>query len=159
MSGRIKKPTTTPYYHGSFETPGAIARFLNQGRDVNMRDRYGATPIFIAAANGDIPMVKKLLSFGADPNLRSNMRAILFWPIFNHEPKLVEILIDAGAQVDDMDLGGTNALHVALKYREEALEQRIADADRVIEIIREKVPAEKLMEWWCERPNEGGRSL
>src|SRR5437588_12297541 len=45
------------------------ARLLIQaGANVKLADRYGVTPIYLAASNGNAAMIKLLLDSGADAN-------------------------------------------------------------------------------------------
>lgn len=46
--------------------------FINQGTDINTRDAFGNTPLMIAAINGYLIMVDRLLIEGADTTLRNN---------------------------------------------------------------------------------------
>src|SRR5688572_463756 len=41
---------------------------VNAGADVTLATRYGVTPLFLAASNGNTDMIRMLLDAGADPN-------------------------------------------------------------------------------------------
>lgn len=55
----------------SLDSPEKILVLLKAGANVNARNAYGATPLFNAAAFGDIASVKVLVSHGANVNLRN----------------------------------------------------------------------------------------
>jgi ankyrin repeat protein len=47
------------------ETVGLL---IQAGANVKVKDRYGFTPLYFAAANGNAAVIRKLLEAGADPN-------------------------------------------------------------------------------------------
>lgn len=49
-----------------------VARLLDAGADINMRNGEGWTPLHVAAEQGMVRMVKYLLARGADPNAKTN---------------------------------------------------------------------------------------
>lgn len=49
----------------------AVKELLSDGKDPNVRQSDGFTPLMIAAANGDTAIAQALLAARADPNLRS----------------------------------------------------------------------------------------
>lgn len=55
------------YYNQEAE----VARLLDGGADVNMRNAEGWTPLHIAAEQGQVRMVRYLLARGADPNAKT----------------------------------------------------------------------------------------
>jgi ankyrin repeat protein len=51
---------------------GIVEALLDSGAEVNVRDRYyGHTPLMTAAGFGNLPLVRLLVSRGADPTLRA----------------------------------------------------------------------------------------
>jgi len=50
--------------------PAAVRELLADGKDPNVRQSDGFTPLMIAAANGDTAIAQALLAARADPNLR-----------------------------------------------------------------------------------------
>lgn len=49
-----------------------LEELLDKGGNVNAQDRYGATPLMIAAYNGDKESVRVLLAHGADTRHTDN---------------------------------------------------------------------------------------
>jgi len=49
----------------------AVKELLDDGKNPNVRQRDGFTPLMVAVANGDADIAGMLLAKGADPNLRS----------------------------------------------------------------------------------------
>jgi ankyrin repeat protein len=45
---------------------------VQQGADVNVRNRYGETPLYYAAAVGEKEAAQVLLELGADPDVKNN---------------------------------------------------------------------------------------
>ena len=56
-------------YHDETEL---AERLIDLGANVNARNRYGISPLYLACLNGNESIVKRLLSEGADPNTAIN---------------------------------------------------------------------------------------
>ena len=50
----------------------AVELLLNSGTDIEVKNRYGSTPMYIASARGHIDVVKLLLNHGADIEMKDN---------------------------------------------------------------------------------------
>ena len=55
----------------------AVKELLDDGKNPNVRQRDGLTPLMVAASNGDTEIASMLLAKGADPNLRAGGRSAL----------------------------------------------------------------------------------
>jgi ankyrin repeat protein len=86
-----------------------VRNLLKAGADVNEElAELGLTALMIAAARGDIEMLKLLLAAGANPNASGGVAHVGFWTVLtvamNRQNKnrleLVDTLIAAGAQVN-----------------------------------------------------------
>lgn len=55
-----------------------VTHYLEQGADISFQDEEGNTPIIIAVGNHNYKLVELLLSYGADINIRNNLRQTVF---------------------------------------------------------------------------------
>jgi ankyrin repeat protein len=115
-------------------------KLVDYGADVNARqtkeptadmegrndlNRYGATPLFLAARSVDVPLMETLLGLGADPFIAnvdgdSPLMVAAGVGVYSQgeSPGLpeesadaVKILLDLGAPVNDVDKNGETAMH------------------------------------------------
>lgn len=83
------------------------------------------TLLMRAAFQGNLPVVRQLLEYGADVNFQSreteNMTALMLACDWNgcRNTSIVDLLIEAGADVNLLDRRNQNALHKACDAREE----------------------------------------
>jgi len=91
----------------------------------NSLNRYGATPLFLAAKSVDVPLMQTLLELGADPfiaNVEGDSPLMVAAGVGvysqgespgapEESADAVKILLDLGAPVNDVDKTGETALH------------------------------------------------
>jgi ankyrin repeat protein len=120
----------TPLMAATYKGQTAIVdTLLAHGAVVDARSHSGVTALMLAAMRGDIGIVRMLLSAGADVNARSknNETALILaaWnqefdddkqPAWYDQPKLVQILLDAGADISMTTRDGNGPLHGATSY-------------------------------------------
>ena len=84
-----------------------LARLIPEGADIDARNKYGMTPLMIAATRGHSPFVVWLVEHGADLNHTAKyaMSALMLAVVYGHTD-VVEELIKAGAR---SDIRGTGA--------------------------------------------------
>ena len=88
------------------------AQLRGQARIARSRGAGGATPLMAAALYGDAALVKALLAAGADPNAANSAGVTpLMWAAPRVE--IVQLLLDAGADVDARSEDGRSALVIA----------------------------------------------
>ena len=79
-----------------------IGRLIEAGADVNLRNRFGTTPLFMASQNGHTGVVKLLLANKADVNaaLKTDGRTPLFMASQNGHTWVVKLLLANKADVN-----------------------------------------------------------
>ena len=82
----------------------AVALLIEKGIDVNHRDKFGRTPLYMACRSGVLPDIEKLLKAGADPNVQENK--------YGHSPIHVAAIKLGGKYLDGWTKGidGTKAI-------------------------------------------------
>jgi ankyrin repeat protein len=95
-----------------------IDLLIKAGADVNRRDQNEETPLFwyVRNTNNDLNMLK-LLKAGANVNARDRFGWLaLAWAIDCGKPHVMQILIDRGANVNDVvnESTGTTMLHFSV---------------------------------------------
>jgi ankyrin repeat protein len=77
---------------------------IRAGADVKLADRYGVTPLYLAAVNGNAAMIKLLIDAGADPNsVDPTGETTLMAAARIGDLESVKTLLDRGAKVDTAD--------------------------------------------------------
>jgi ankyrin repeat protein len=111
-------PIAAAAYAGSDAT---VEILLAHGADARVADETGKPPIVYAAAGGRFDIVKRLLARNIDVNARyPHELTLLMWAAGADEKveqaevvKVVTLLLDGGAHVDDRDARGRTALMIA----------------------------------------------
>lgn len=111
-----------------------VTSLLQNGADGNARDATGATPLMLAAGSGNLPVVKVLLAAGVDVNAVDDRAwGALMKAVYNAEldrgfPDVVQVLIEAGANIEAPIAYGVRPLMLAAGYGEAAVVQVLLDA-------------------------------
>jgi ankyrin repeat protein len=81
---------------------------------------YVCTPLLRAVLNNNFLATEILLMYGGNPNIKNNSNySALYYAIINRNPKMVEMLIDYDADVNNCIKGyknGNSMLCIAMKY-------------------------------------------
>jgi ankyrin repeat protein len=90
----------------------AVDKLLKSGADAKAANRYGITPLHLAATNGSAPAIERLVAAGADPNAAlPDGETVLMTAARTGRPDALKALIARGARVDAKDrLKGQTAL-------------------------------------------------
>ena len=82
----------------------AVDLFIEKDADVNHRDKFGRTPLYMASRSGTISDIEKLLEAGADPNVQDSK--------YGHSPMHVAAIKLGGKYLDGWTRGidGTEAI-------------------------------------------------
>ncbi len=99
----------------------AVQFLLDHGADINILDNLGRSALEYAAGalnwsktSKAEQVVKLIIQAGADVNVKSTLgHTPLIWAARAGNLKITKLLIEKGANVDDTDNDGNNALHYA----------------------------------------------
>ena len=70
-----------------------VPLLLSAGAKANVQDKYGDTPLTVAARGQNIANVTLLLKYGAEPNLGSaDNPGALDWAIQNNDQEMIRLL-------------------------------------------------------------------
>ena len=121
----------------SLASPRPFARFKrmvgadDQGVDeegINSKNNAGDTPLHIAAALNDVPIVRLLLEKGAAAELANEQgKTALLSALRNSSAEAALVLLDHKAKIDIADKEGWTALHFAVYRKLDAARIRIVE--------------------------------
>jgi ankyrin repeat protein len=100
VSGHSVEPDGTTALHWAVQRDDIplVRALLTAGAKVGAANRYGVTPLALAAINGSPTMVQQLLNAGADPNAASGEgETVLMAAARTGEPTTLKLLLKAGA--------------------------------------------------------------
>lgn len=61
--------------------PDMADLLLSRGAQVNITNKWGDSPLWIAASTGCLPVVKILLARGANPNITNKVLHLMNWQL------------------------------------------------------------------------------
>lgn len=93
------------------ESADMVAKLVQEGHNVNVRDTKGLTPLHLAR-NGKVACA--LLAEGADLNLRNEEGLTPL--LYNDNEEVIRVLLEAGARVDGHTEAGTPDVFLAAKH-------------------------------------------
>lgn len=95
-----------------------VNQLIQNGADVNAKDKYGLTPMHGAVEKGNLEMVKLLIKNGAVVNAKDNdEKTPLFYAVDNKSHDMVTTLIQKGADVNAKDANRNTPLDIATENK------------------------------------------
>lgn len=100
----------------------AVKQLLDQGANVNSKNRYGSTALFFACDRGHFDVVKLLVERGADMNVKDTFynATALSWAMSKKHENIVNLLVEKGVDV-------TDALQMTVQSNDQKLFRTILD--------------------------------
>ena len=81
-----------------------VKKYINNGVDINAKDKEGDTPLHKAVSRGKEEIVKYLINKGASLNIKDNRgRTPFYWAAFSMRKNMCELLIMNGADINPTD--------------------------------------------------------
>ena len=117
---------------------------IRAGANVSAANREGATPLLLAALNGNAAMIEKLIAARANPNapLTRHGDTALMMAARTGKPEAVTVLLDHGAEVATKESwGGTTALMWAVAERHPAVVKILLGRGADVNVRSNFVPA------------------
>jgi uncharacterized protein len=117
---------------------------LKAGAHVSAANESGATPMLLAAMNGNAAMIERLIVAGADPNAPLSQTADTALMMTARTGKLdaVRVLLDHGANVNTKETwGGTTALMWAVSERHPEVAKLLVERGADVNAKSDFVPA------------------
>src|SRR5438046_687427 len=107
-----------------------FSTLLECGADVNQADRNGVPPLMYAAGKDDLSFAKALLARHANVNARDKMgyTALIYACEDKGSPEMVQMLLDAGADVNMKAQDGRTALKYARSWDNARVVERLKRA-------------------------------
>jgi len=116
--------TTALHWAVRADDLGTAELLIRAGANVSAANRAGATPMLLAAINGNAAMIEKLIAAGADPNaaLTKTGDTALMMTARTGKADAVQVLLDHSAQANAKEnWGDTTALMWAVSERHPAV--------------------------------------
>ena len=110
-----------------------VRQLIQEGQDVNRGDRFGDTPLMLAALNGRDQVVQELIRAGADVNGKDDIKqTALHWASRSGHSSVIKTLAEAGANLNVQDgvVGMTPLMEAAAHGHDQVVQELIrAGAD------------------------------
>lgn len=96
---------------GNLDAIKYVLRSSTLSNFINCQDDGGWTPLVWACEHGHVEVVSYLISNGANPNLRDvEYNEALHWAAFSGSCNVLELLLNAGCDVNTLNVQGETPL-------------------------------------------------
>lgn len=131
----LDKNMDTPLHHAiDAKKISAASLLIDRGADVNAVNYNNETPLHLAAYKGNAEAVRLLLKKGADYTLREMRDRIPLFLACNwgHDLETVQLLVEAGSNVNDKNKNGEKLLVNTLSYGKREIIEYLIDKGATI---------------------------
>ena len=127
--GRVLLPLLAALSNRHFRVADLL---YSHGAVVDVQDKSGCTPLYIASCHGEVDIQRWLLDHGADANVRSRSRyTALSNAAYSIQLEAVQVLLEHNAEVNSQNFQGRTPLYEACEQnRDSESEGRAADIVR-----------------------------
>ena len=87
-----------------------INELLESGVNVNVKDKYGNTPLYYASTYGQLQIAKLIIEYGADVNIKCYGSTPLHQASYNRRTEVTKLLLECNADVNVKDSIGWTPL-------------------------------------------------
>lgn len=115
-----------------------IKLLLDHGAQVNFLNNKGICPLFIAIFKSNYDAVKMLLDYKADVNVKGafGTTPLLCAPRFKkNSDKIIKILLEHGANIHDVDDGGSSSFDIALRCNPNVIDFLLPTREKFIKYV------------------------
>ncbi|KAL8295073.1 hypothetical protein RB600_000848 [Gaeumannomyces tritici] len=128
--GGYKEHGHTPLRWAAEKGCEAFTRLLiENGADIEAKDRDGRTPLHLAAENGHEGVARLLVEAGADKKAKDrDGRTPLYWAAMNGHEGVARLLVEAGANKEAKDGDGRTPLYWAAENGHEGVARLLVEA-------------------------------
>lgn len=111
---------------------------IKAGADINRADKIGTTPLHVATKNIDIEITQILLAAKADTKLKNKNGcvALNLMPVYQLKRKMVQLFIDAGADLNTKDFLGKTILYYACEHNQVNIVRALIEGGANVNICR-----------------------
>lgn len=161
MQNRFGRPKPRSIGHSAQKTAlvaeshRAIAKLLlDNGADINARDRQGWTPLHYAAECREEYLVQNLLGLGADINALTTLGrdtplrlVVNMGTRFGGVERIIELLLENGADLNSKDVFGTTALDEAKsRASSKVLTHGAQQDERLLKLLKQFMAPRRLID-------------
>lgn len=99
----------------NINNPHTLKQLIINGANINYKTKIGWSALFESVRLNLIDSTDALIKLGADIHIKDNHnRTVLLWAIKNNNPKMVQLLLDNGYNLDIDIIPGVSATRFAM---------------------------------------------
>lgn len=104
------------------ENPDVAKRMIARGANVDVRDKFGATPLLLAVRRGHLSVAQALIGAGARLDcVDDDRRSLAIYAAQRSDVRFLTLLLDAGVDCTAVDRNLKSPLHVAAANENDAV--------------------------------------
>jgi ankyrin repeat protein len=113
---------STLHLNGTINNVKIFDLLISSGGNVSLKNKFGFTPLHIAARSGCATIVQRLIELGADVNVVAEDFTTPLWQAaYSQDLHTVDLLLQSGASLSAQDYSGRSLLHAALRRKGDSL--------------------------------------